>query len=80
MATIALTVFLRIEMKSGTIEDASKFGGALIFSLINVMFSGMQELAMTVFRLQVLQIALGFAWPIGLMESGLWIGLHTFCR
>ncbi|KAK4409056.1 Pleiotropic drug resistance protein 2 [Sesamum angolense] len=53
MATIALTVFLRTEMKSGRIEDASKFWGALFFSLINVMFNGMQELAMTVFRLPV---------------------------
>ncbi|KAL0437009.1 UNVERIFIED_CONTAM: Pleiotropic drug resistance protein 2 [Sesamum radiatum] len=73
MATIALTVFLRTEMKSGRIEDASKFWGALFFSLINVMFNGMQELAMTVFRLPVFfkqrdslfYPAWAFALPLG---------------
>ncbi|KAL3616065.1 Pleiotropic drug resistance protein 2 [Castilleja foliolosa] len=88
MATIALTVFLRTEMRSGRIEDASKFWGALFFSLINVMFNGMQELAMTVFRLPVFfkqrdslfYPAWAFAlpiWvlrvPISVMESALWI-------
>ncbi|PIN25403.1 Pleiotropic drug resistance proteins (PDR1-15), ABC superfamily [Handroanthus impetiginosus] len=88
MATIALTVFLRTEMSSGQIEDASKYWGALFFSLINVMFNGMQELAMTVFRLPVFfkqrdclfYPAWAFAlpiWvlriPISIMESSLWI-------
>lgn len=93
MATIALTVFLRTEMKSGRIEDASKFWGALFFSLINVMFNGMQELAMTVFRLPVFfkqrdclfyppwAFALPI-WvlriPISVMESGLWIILTYY--
>ncbi|XP_051134658.1 pleiotropic drug resistance protein 2-like [Andrographis paniculata] len=93
MATIALTVFLRTEMKSGRIEDASKFWGALFFSLINVMFNGMQELAMTVFRLPVFfkqrdclfYPAWAFAlpiWvlriPISAMESSLWIILTYY--
>ncbi|KAL0460082.1 UNVERIFIED_CONTAM: Pleiotropic drug resistance protein 2 [Sesamum latifolium] len=93
MATIALTVFLRTEMKSGRIEDASKFWGALFFSLINVMFNGMQELAMTVFRLPVFfkqrdclfYPAWAFAlpiWvlriPISVMESALWIVLTYY--
>ncbi|KAK4482687.1 hypothetical protein RD792_009854 [Penstemon davidsonii] len=93
MATIALTVFLRTEMRSGRIEDASKFWGALFFSLINVMFNGMQELAMTVFRLPVyfkqrdslFYPAWAFAlpiWvlriPVSAMESGLWIILTYY--
>ncbi|KAG8371192.1 hypothetical protein BUALT_Bualt13G0061400 [Buddleja alternifolia] len=93
MATIALTVFLRTEMRTGRIEDASKFWGALFFSLINVMFNGMQELAMTVFRLPVFfkqrdslfYPAWAFAlpiWvlriPISVMESGLWIVLTYY--
>ncbi|KAL7115972.1 hypothetical protein ACP275_04G214400 [Erythranthe tilingii] len=93
MATIALTVFLRTEMKSGQIVDASKFWGALFFSLINVMFNGMQELAMTVFRLPVFfkqrdslfYPAWAFAlpiWvlriPISVLESGLWIVLTYY--
>ncbi|KAI3450683.1 hypothetical protein Pfo_007348 [Paulownia fortunei] len=93
MAVIALTVFLRTEMRSGRIEDASKFWGALFFSLINVMFNGMQELAMTVFRLPVFfkqrdslfYPAWAFAlpiWvlriPISVVESGLWIILTYY--
>ncbi|KAH7863133.1 hypothetical protein Vadar_013734 [Vaccinium darrowii] len=93
MATIALTVFLRTEMKAGKIEDAAKFWGALFFSLINVMFNGMAELAMTVFRLPVFykqRDSLFYpAWafglpiwllriPISLMESGIWIILTYY--
>ncbi|PKI49306.1 hypothetical protein CRG98_030234, partial [Punica granatum] len=53
MSLIAMTVFLRTQMPVGTVEDGGKFFGALFFSLINVMFNGMAELAMTVFRLPV---------------------------
>ncbi|XP_059429010.1 pleiotropic drug resistance protein 2-like [Corylus avellana] len=93
MATIALTVFLRTEMKSGQIEDGAKFLGALFFSLINVMFNGLAELAMTIFRLPVFFKQRDFlfypAWafavpiwllriPISLMESGIWIILTYY--
>ncbi|KAL6187981.1 hypothetical protein ACLB2K_039376 [Fragaria x ananassa] len=88
MATIALTVFLRTEMKSGTEADSAKYWGALFFSLINVMFNGMAELAMTVFRLPVFfkqRDALFYpAWafalpiwvtriPVSVLESAIWI-------
>ncbi|CAI9105563.1 OLC1v1004508C1 [Oldenlandia corymbosa var. corymbosa] len=88
MATIAFTVFLRTQMKAGQINDAAKFWGALFFSLINVMFNGMQELAMTVFKLPVFfkqrdslfYPAWAFALPIwvlriplSVMESLIWI-------
>lgn len=93
MATIALTVFLRTEMKTGQIKDGAKFWGALFFSLINVMFNGMAELAMTVFRLPVFFKQRDFlfypAWafalpiwllriPVSLMESGIWIILTYY--
>ncbi|XP_040992884.1 pleiotropic drug resistance protein 2-like [Juglans microcarpa x Juglans regia] len=93
MATIALTVFFRTEMKTGQIRDGAKFWGALFFSLINVMFNGMTELAMTVFRLPVFFKQRDFlfypAWafalpiwllriPVSLMESGLWIILTYY--
>ena len=93
MGTIAMTVFLRTEMKYGQLEDATKFWGALFFSLINVMFNGVQELAMTVFRLPVFFKQRDFlfypAWafampiwvlriPISLIESGVWIGLTYY--
>ncbi|KAI5322611.1 hypothetical protein L3X38_031683 [Prunus dulcis] len=93
MATIALTVFLRTQMRAGHLEDAPKFWGALFFSLINVMFNGMAELAMTVFRLPLFlkqRDALFYpAWafglpicllriPISLLESGIWIILTYY--
>ncbi|XP_010244008.1 PREDICTED: pleiotropic drug resistance protein 2-like isoform X2 [Nelumbo nucifera] len=93
MSIIAFTVFLRTEMKHGQIADGGKFYGALFFSLINVMFNGMAELAMTVFRLPVFfkqrdhlfypAWAFGLPiWvlriPLSLMESGIWIILTYY--
>lgn len=93
MAVIALTVFLRTEMKAGERGDAAKFWGALFFSLINVMFNGMAELAMTVFRLPVFFKQRDFlfypGWafampiwilriPISLIESAIWILLTYY--
>ena len=48
MSVIAMTVFFRTEMKVGTVIGGSKFLGALFFSLINVMFNGIAELALTI--------------------------------
>ncbi|XVE61525.1 hypothetical protein DITRI_Ditri06bG0047300 [Diplodiscus trichospermus] len=93
MSLIALTVYLRTEMPVGTLADGQKFFGALFFSLINVMFNGMAELAMTVFRLPVFFKQRDFlfypAWafglpiwvlriPLSLMESGIWIALTYY--
>ncbi|PKI59680.1 hypothetical protein CRG98_019921 [Punica granatum] len=93
MSIIAMTVFLRTEMKSGTVDDGGKFYGALFFSLINVMFNGMAELAMTIFRLPVFFKQRDFlyypAWafglpiwllriPVSLMESAIWIILTYY--
>uniref|UniRef100_A0A5B7A802 Putative pleiotropic drug resistance protein 2-like n=1 Tax=Davidia involucrata TaxID=16924 RepID=A0A5B7A802_DAVIN len=93
MSLIALTVFLRTKMPYGDLQDGGKFFGALFFSLINVMFNGMAELAMTVFRLPVFYKQRDFlfypAWAFGLpiwvlriplsfMESGIWIILTYY--
>ncbi|KAL6967071.1 Pleiotropic drug resistance protein 2 [Sarracenia purpurea var. burkii] len=93
MAIFSFTVFLRTEMKYGQIADASKFWGALFFSLINVMFNGMTELSMTVFRLPVyfkqrdsmFYPAWAFSlpiWitriPVSLLESGIWVILTYY--
>ncbi|XP_030453705.1 pleiotropic drug resistance protein 2-like [Syzygium oleosum] len=93
MAFIAFTVFLRTEMKTGAINDGAKFWGALFYSLLNVMFNGMTELAMTVFRLPVFFKQRDFlfypAWafalpiwvlriPVSLVESGIWIILTYY--
>lgn len=93
MSLIAFTVFFRTEMPVGTVTDGGKFFGALFFSLINVMFNGMAELAMTVFRLPVFFKQRDFlfypAWafalpiwvlriPLSLMESAIWIVLTYY--
>ncbi|KAL5155497.1 ABC transporter G family member 39 [Glycine soja] len=93
MSIITFTVFLRTEMSVGTVEDGQKFFGALFFSLINVMFNGMAELSMTVFRLPVFYKQRDFrfypAWafglpiwllriPLSIMESGIWIALTYY--
>ncbi|KZV57480.1 pleiotropic drug resistance protein 2-like [Dorcoceras hygrometricum] len=87
MSLIAFTVFFRTEMKSGQLTDGGKFYGALFFSLINVMFNGTAELALTVNRLPVFfkqRDALFYpAWafslpiwvlriPISVVESFIW--------
>ncbi|KAJ4720628.1 Pleiotropic drug resistance ABC transporter [Melia azedarach] len=93
MSIIAFTVFIRTQMKHGQLTDGGKFYGALFFSLINVMFNGMAELAMTIFRLPVFFKQRDFlfypAWafglpiwvlriPLSLMESGIWIILTYY--
>ncbi|KAK3408151.1 hypothetical protein EUGRSUZ_J00449 [Eucalyptus grandis] len=93
MACIAFTVFFRTKMKTGTIGDGTRFWGALFYSLLNVMFNGMTELAMTVFRLPVFFKQRDFlfypAWafalpiwvlriPVSLVESGIWIILTYY--
>ncbi|XP_051120010.1 pleiotropic drug resistance protein 2-like [Andrographis paniculata] len=93
MAFFTFTVFFRTTMKAGHIDDGGKFYGALFFSLLNVMFNGMAELAMTIFRLPVFfkqRDALFYpAWafalpiwllriPISFMESGIWILLTYY--
>ncbi|VFQ81308.1 unnamed protein product [Cuscuta campestris] len=93
MSIIAFTVFFRTEMKSGTVQDGGKFYGALFFSLLNVMFNGTAELALTVSRLPVFfkqRDSLFFpAWafalpiwltkiPLSFMESLIWISLTYY--
>ncbi|KAL9167878.1 hypothetical protein ABFS82_05G126500 [Erythranthe guttata] len=53
MALIAITIFLRTEMKRDTIADGGIYTGALFFTVTMVMFNGMSELAMTIYKLPV---------------------------
>ncbi|KAJ9553698.1 hypothetical protein OSB04_017743 [Centaurea solstitialis] len=88
MSIIAFSVFFRTTMKGGELKDGGKFMGALFFSLLNVMFNGTAELALTVMRLPVFfkqrdslfYPAWAFAlpiWvmkiPISVLESAIWI-------
>ncbi|XP_022934568.1 pleiotropic drug resistance protein 2-like isoform X1 [Cucurbita moschata] len=93
MSIIAMTVFLRSEMQVGTVTGGGKFLGALFFSLMNIMFNGMAEMALTLFRLPVFFKQRDFlfypAWafslpiwllriPLSLAESGIWILLTYY--
>nr|ASM90224.1 ABC-2 type transporter [Sesuvium portulacastrum] len=53
VAIIASTVFLRTNMHTRNENDGAVFMGALIFSLIQNMFNGFAEMAMTLQRLPV---------------------------
>ncbi|KAI8029789.1 Pleiotropic drug resistance protein 2 [Camellia lanceoleosa] len=92
-AVLAFTVFLRTTMKYGELNDGNKYFGALFFSLTNVMFNGMAELPMTIFRLPVFfkqRDSMFYpAWafglpicllrvPLSLMESAIWIILTYY--
>ncbi|KAK7279559.1 hypothetical protein RJT34_24612 [Clitoria ternatea] len=93
MSLLTMTTFFRTEMKHGQLEDGRKYYGALFFSLINIMFNGMAELALTIMRLPVFfkQRDLLFypAWafalpiwifriPLSFVESGLWVALTYY--
>ncbi|KAL1224342.1 ABC transporter G family member 34 [Cardamine amara subsp. amara] len=93
MSLITMTVYLRTEMHVGTVQGGQKFYGALFFSLINVMFNGMAELALTVMRLPVFYKQRDFLFyppwafalpafllkiPLSLIESGIWIVLTYY--
>ncbi|KAF9594978.1 hypothetical protein IFM89_035751 [Coptis chinensis] len=93
MSLICMTVFLRTEMKAGQIQDGGKYFGALFFSLINVMFNGLAELSLTIFKLPVFYKQRDFLFyppwafalpiwvlknPLSLMESGIWVILTYY--
>nr|GLL16658.1 ABC transporter G family member 39-like [Ipomoea trifida] len=88
LSIFALSVFLRTQMPYGRLQDGRKFYGALFYSLINVMFNGTVETAMTVMRLPVFfkqrdhlfYPAWAFCLPIwflkiplSFIESAIWI-------
>ncbi|KAJ4718238.1 Pleiotropic drug resistance ABC transporter [Melia azedarach] len=53
IALIGSTLFLRTEMHRDTINDGGIYMGALFFNVVNLMFNGMAELGMTIFKLPV---------------------------
>ncbi|KAK9022549.1 hypothetical protein V6N11_002802 [Hibiscus sabdariffa] len=88
MALISSTVFLRTEMNKKTVTDGTVRMGAMFFSVSMIMFNGLVELGMTVFKLPVFfkqrdnlfYPAWAYAlptWilkiPISFIEVGLWV-------
>lgn len=90
---IASTLFLRTKLHKQTVSDGLVYMGALFFSLIQLLFNGYAELALTIIKLPIFykQRDLRFypAWayalpswflkiPISLVESGIWVGITYY--
>ena len=88
MALIGTTVFLRTEMHKKTATDGVIQMGAVFFSVFMIMFNGLVELGMTVFKLPVFfkqrdnlfYPAWAYAlptWilkiPVSFIEVGIWV-------
>ena len=93
MALIGMTVFFRTKMPRRDVADGGIYLGALFFSVVQVMFNGMSELAMTILKLPVFFKQRDFrffpAWsyalptwilkiPITFLEVAVWVGLTYF--
>ncbi|MCD7463346.1 transcription factor [Datura stramonium] len=53
MALMTMTLFFRTEMPRDTVEDGGIYVGVLFFVVIMIMFNGMTEIAMTIYKLPV---------------------------
>ncbi|KAL5538741.1 hypothetical protein UlMin_046004 [Ulmus minor] len=93
MGLICTTLFLRTELSHNSIEDGTIYSGALFFSLVMLLFNGMSEIPMAIFKLPVFykQRDLRFypAWayalptwilkiPTTLIEVALWVALTYY--
>ncbi|KAL3676898.1 hypothetical protein R1sor_026846 [Riccia sorocarpa] len=93
MASIAFTVYFRTELSRDTIDDAQTYAAALFYGVLNILFNGFSELALTIIRLPVFykQRDLLFypPWtyalsksilsiPTSLLESGVWVVLTYY--
>ncbi|KAF9617026.1 hypothetical protein IFM89_033096 [Coptis chinensis] len=93
VAFIAMTIFLRTEMKHNTVTDGGIYMGAMFFAIVTVMFNGFAEVSMTIAKLPVFykQRDLLFypswayalpSWilriPTSFAEVFIWIGLTYY--
>lgn len=53
MAFITMTIFLRTNMHRRNLEDGFIYVGALFFSTTLIMFNGMSEVSMTIYKLPI---------------------------
>ncbi|KAK6148931.1 hypothetical protein DH2020_016456 [Rehmannia glutinosa] len=88
IAFITMTIFLRTNMHRRSLEDGYTFVGALFFTTTMLMFNGMAEVSMTIYKLPVFykqRDSLFFppwvyslpTWmlkiPISFVEIGVWV-------
>ncbi|KAK7336925.1 hypothetical protein VNO77_17478 [Canavalia gladiata] len=93
MAIVAMTIFLRTEMRRDSVIDGGIYVGALFYAVVVIMFNGLAELSMVVTRLPVFYkqrnnmfypswaFALP-AWilkiPMTFVEVGVWVCLTYY--
>ncbi|CAL9146210.1 ABC transporter G family member 45-like [Musa acuminata AAA Group] len=93
LAIVIMTVFFRSKMKHQTIDDGSRYMGAIFAAVVIVKFNGMTELAIMVKRLPIyykqrkVLILPGWALllsitilsiPMSFIETGLWTSLTYY--
>lgn len=93
MAFIGMTVFFRTKMPRNNVGDGGIYVGALFYVVVQVMFNGMSELAMTILKLPVFFKQRDFlfypAWsyalptwilkiPITFLEVAVWVGITYY--
>ncbi|KAG9150960.1 hypothetical protein Leryth_003090 [Lithospermum erythrorhizon] len=93
LALTAMTLFFRTKMDRDNVDDGQIYIGAIFFTIMTMMFNGMSEIAMTIYKLPVFykQRDLLFypAWayalptwilkiPISFVEVALWIVLTYY--
>lgn len=93
MALVGSTLFLRTEMQKKTAVNGVVRMGALFFSVFMIMFNGLAELGLTLFKLPVFfkqrdnlfYPAWAYAlptWilkiPISIIEVGIWVAVTYY--
>ena len=93
MALITMSVFFRTKLPRDDMDDGGIYAGALFFVVVMIMFNGMAEIALTIFKLPVYfkQRDLLFfpSWayalptwilkiPITFVECGMWTFLTYY--
>ncbi|KAK8936591.1 Pleiotropic drug resistance protein 3 [Platanthera zijinensis] len=93
MASITMTLFLRTNMHRDSVADGGIYMGSLFFSIMMIMFNGLSELALTIWKLPVFFKQRDYffypAWayalpswilkiPISLVEVGAWVFLSYY--
>ncbi|KAG0465358.1 hypothetical protein HPP92_019522 [Vanilla planifolia] len=88
MSSITMTLFLRTNMHRDSVSDGGIYMGSLFFSIMMIMFNGLSELALTIWKLPVFFKQRDYlfypAWayalpswilkiPITLFEVGSWV-------
>ncbi|KAL8154454.1 hypothetical protein V2J09_012214 [Rumex salicifolius] len=73
MSLMTMSVFFRTTMHHRNVADGGKYFGALFFSLINVMFNGFAEIAMTIFKLPVFYKQRNLFYPVWAYALPIWV-------